>query len=306
MLSGLARAEWRKLTEPPARVVITRCAEYSQAVEGMREVWDQLGQPSVAGRRVVVKPNMVHYLPGYPAITSPALVGALIGFLREAGAAEVVVADGGSFTRDSYRLVTASGLGKTLDRHGVRFVDLNYDDLEEVPLAGNYGSRLSSLWLPRTIMEADFLISMPKLKTHHWEGVSLSLKNLFGVVPGSKYGWPKNTLHVNGIPQSILALYETLRPDLAIVDGVVGMEGDGPVYGSAVNTGVIIAGCDCVAVDATAARVMGVDPASVGHLKSAGALGLGFIEEERIRVVGTPVREVARTFARPPAVQDGT
>ena len=72
---------------------------------------------------------------------------------------------------------------------------------------------------------------MPKLKTHHWAGVTLSLKNFFGCMPGRVYGWPKNVLHVRGIPESILDINAAVRPHLAIVDGIVGMEGDGPIMG---------------------------------------------------------------------------
>ena len=111
---------------------------------------------------------------------------------------------------------------------------------------------------------------MPKLKTHHWGGVTLSLKNMFGTVPGRIYGWPKNVLHWAGLEESILDVAAAVRPGLAIVDGIVGMEGDGPIKGQAVNVGVIIAGTDPVAVDSTAARVMGIDPERVGYLEEAG------------------------------------
>ena len=72
---------------------------------------------------------------------------------------------------------------------------------------------------------------MPKLKTHHWAGMTCSMKNLFGTVPGAVYGWPKNVLHVAGIHDSILDLTATVRPHLTIVDAIVGMEGDGPIMG---------------------------------------------------------------------------
>src|SRR5262245_66568541 len=93
---------------------------------------------------------------------------------------------------------------------------------------------------------------MPKLKTHHWAGVTLSLKNMFGVVPGSVYGWPKNALHWAGIHGSILDINSSLPiPQFAIVDGIVGMEGNGPLQGQAKQSGVLILGEDLVAVDAT-------------------------------------------------------
>ena len=86
--------------------------------------------------------------------------------------------------------------------------------------------------LPASLKRADLVVSLPKMKTHHWAGVTLAMKNLFGVMPGVAYGWPKNVLHHAGIPGSILDINAAVRPALAIVDGIVGMEGDGPIMGT--------------------------------------------------------------------------
>ena len=119
-------------------------------------------------------------------------------------------------------------------------------------------SRLKELYLPKTVRGVDFLVSMPKLKTHHWAGVTLSLKNMFGTVPGACYGWPKNVLHWAGIDRAILDINAAVRPDFAIVDGIVGMEGNGPIQGTRKPAEVLILGDDPVAVDSTCARVMGL------------------------------------------------
>ena len=87
------------------------------------------------------------------------------------------------------------------------------------------------------MLDADSIVSLPKLKTHHWAGMTCSLKNLFGVVPGAIYGWPKNVLHFRGIDNSILDIAPTDPPQLAIVDAIVGMEGDGPIMGRAKPVG---------------------------------------------------------------------
>ena len=110
------------------------------------------------------------------------------------------------------------------------FVDLNLDDVRRVALRTR-ASSLRQLYLPETVLAADLVVSMPKLKTHHWAGVTLSLKNMFGIVPGSCYGWPKNVLHWAGITRALLDLNSTVRPGFAIVDGIVGMEGNGPIQG---------------------------------------------------------------------------
>ena len=121
----------------------------------------------------------------------------------------------------------------------IPFVDLNRDELVRTKLQANY-SGLRHLWLPRTVLTSDFIVSMPKVKTHHWTGVTLSMKNMFGIVPGSRYGWPKNVLHWAGIHESILDICATVRPNFVIADGIVGMEGDGPLNGAACRMNQIV------------------------------------------------------------------
>jgi uncharacterized protein (DUF362 family) len=100
------------------------------------------------------------------------------------------------------------------------------------------------------------------------------MKNLFGAVPGSLYGWPKNVLHQYGIDPSIVKLAETYAAKtVAIVDGIVGMEGDGPIRGKPRQAGVIVAGANLPAVDATCCRLMGIDPARVRSLEMTQHLG---------------------------------
>jgi uncharacterized protein (DUF362 family) len=133
------------------------------------------------------------------------------------------------------------------------------------------------------------------MKTHHWAGVTLSMKNLFGVMPGSYYGWPKNVLHLAGLVESILDINATVKAELAIVDGIVGMEGDGPILGPAKSAGVLVVGTNPAAVDATAARIMGVDPERVRYLAQA-AGWLGPIAEDGIRQVGERIAAVRTPF----------
>jgi uncharacterized protein (DUF362 family) len=137
---------------------------------------------------------------------------------------------------------------------------------------------------------------MPKLKTHHWAGVTLSLKNMFGVIPGTVYGWPKNILHWQGIDESILDINSSLPlPQFAIVDGIVGMEGNGPLQGQSKQIGVLIFGDDLVAVDASAARVMRIDPQKIKYLAKAGEF-LGNLAAERIEQIGERLESVRQDF----------
>ena len=155
---------------------------------------------------------------------------------------------------------------------------------------------LDRLWLPASLKRADLIVSMPKLKTHHLAGVTLSMKNLFGVMPGVCYGWPKNVLHFAGIPQTILDITAAVRPHLAIVDGIIGMEGDGPIMGTPRPCGRLIFGSNMPAVDATAARIMGIDPWRIPYLAVASGR-LGPIAESHIMQRGEPISASSQPFA---------
>jgi uncharacterized protein (DUF362 family) len=136
---------------------------------------------------------------------------------------------------------------------------------------------------------------MPKLKTHHWAGITASMKNLFGAVPGAVYGWPKNILHRHGIDNSIVDLNATIRPHFAIVDGVVAMEGDGPIMGRPRELGCVLMGRDLVAVDATSARMIGLNPARLPYLREAGRF-LGHLDASHIDLRGEAFARFATQF----------
>ena len=115
-------------------------------------------------------------------------------------------------------------------------------------------SPLAGFAFPRSVVEADLIVSLPKLKTHHWVGMTAAMKNLYGVLPGIRYGWPKNVLHHAGIPQTVFDINASLPKTIAVVDGIVGMEGDGPILGSAKPLGLLAIGLNPTAVDATCAH----------------------------------------------------
>jgi uncharacterized protein (DUF362 family) len=252
-------------------------------------------QVPLAGRRVVLKPNLVEYHRDKVINTHPHVVAAVIELCRREGAAEILVAEGPGHCRNVEHLVAASGLGDVLRHYKVPFVDLNHDEpVRRLNLGRLTG--LSHLYLSQTIATADVVISIPKLKTHHWAVATLSLKNLFGTLPGICYGWPKNVLHWHGIDKSIVDIALTRTPDLAIVDGVQGMEGDGPLNGTPVHSGVIVTGTDPVAVDATCCRLMQLDPQRVGYLLLGAHKRLGLLETGQIRQVGETISIRARPY----------
>jgi uncharacterized protein (DUF362 family) len=249
----------------------------------------------VQGKRVLLKPNLVEFDPQGVINTHPAVVAAAIEAFRRLDAHEVLVAEGPGHRRDNEYLLQASGLQAVLRDHRARYVDLNTDDVRPLTLQSRF-TGLRHLYFPERVLKADLVVSMPKLKTHHWAGVTLSMKNMFGTIPGSIYGWPKNALHWAGIDESIVDINSTLTmPRFAIVDGIVGMEGNGPIHGTPRPAGILVFGEDPVAVDATAARCMKIDPARIKYLRMAGEF-MGHVQQERIRQIGESLERVAQDF----------
>jgi len=302
---GITRREWvaggaatlAACSRPPipfAPVSIHRAASYSDDLQALvSRIIAQHGL-QVRGKRVVLKPNLVEFDEHTVINTNPTLVRAAFEAFREAGAAEVRIAEGPGHRRVTFDLADAAGYFKAVPGFESRFTDLNLDEITRVRLRRPH-SKLDSLYLPNTVLGCDLLVSMPKLKTHHWAGATLSMKNLFGLVPGGVYGWPKNVLHWAGIDECIADLHNLFPRAFSIVDGIVGMEGNGPIQGTAKSAGVIVAGRDPVAVDATCCRVMRIDPLRIGYLRLVSDEAQ--LQEPMIPQSGESIAAVATEFA---------
>lgn len=282
--------------QPPAisRVAILKADSYSARLDEILMQGLNLFKLDVRGKAILLKPNLVEYLPGKEVNTHPMLVGAAAECFLRLGAKSVVVGEGPGHQRDTELLLSESGFEDQLKTRKVLFVDLNRDQLIKILLESSY-TGLNYLWLPQTVLEADLVVSMPKIKTHHWAGVTLSMKNMFGIVPGLKYGWPKNILHWKGIHESILDICGALPVHLVIADGILCMEGNGPLHGETRKLGIIVIGDDPVATDATMARLIGLRPEKIPHLDQASGF-LGNLGLSRILQLGEPVEDLRQRF----------
>jgi uncharacterized protein (DUF362 family) len=287
-----------------ALVSITRAPRYDQSLYATVSEILAEHAPDVRGRNVVLKPNLVEFEPASSINTHPLLVHAIYEAFRALGAASVRIAEGPGHRRNTLDMADAAGYFHTIPGFEDLFTDLNLDDVAEVHRERQF-SRLGKLYLPHTVLGADLLVSIPKMKTHHWTGATLSMKNLFGVVPGGVYGWPKNVLHWAGIHECIADLHALFPRQFAIVDGIVGMEGNGPIQGVAKAAGLLVAGADPVAVDATCCRIMRIDPRHISYLRLASSGRGGRMAEAHIRQVGAPVAAVATKFELPPDFKGG-
>ena len=299
-VAGAATYAGMKLQRPPkvpdgpagkSAVAIVRARSYSEdlvsrMLEGVRQC-----TLDVRGKRVLLKPNLVEFESSTVINTDAAVVAAAVELFHRLGAAQVLIGEGPGHRRDTLDLADDARYRATVAKFEAIFTDLNRDDVS--PVRGFAGER--EFYFANTVLGADLIVSLAKMKTHHWAGVTLAMKNFFGLVPGSVYGWPKNKLHYIGIPESIVALNRHFRNTFAIVDGIVGMEGNGPIQGTPKPTGVLVMGRDLVAVDATCCRIMGVDPEKVEYLRMAA--DMGHLHAERIEQRGETVASVRTNFA---------
>jgi len=249
---------------------------------------------ALRGKRVLLKPNLVEPTRTAPHMTThPVMILAAAEVFRAWGA-RVRVGEGPGHVRDTDMALVESGVQEALDSARLDFADLNYDEIGWTPNRGK-ASKLDGFYFPRAVLEADLVVSLPKLKTHHWVGMTAALKNMYGVIPGIKYGWPKNVLHHAGIPQTVFDINASLPKTIAIVDGILCMEGDGPIMGSAKPMGLVLVGTNLTAVDATAARIMGLAPENISYLNLA-AGRLGPLDERDIDQRGERWQTVVQPF----------
>ncbi|MDP6458665.1 MAG: DUF362 domain-containing protein [Candidatus Bathyarchaeota archaeon] len=237
------------------------------------------------GERVVVKPNLCNAKNPYGMVTTDfAILEAVICLVRkETDNITVVESDNISDTADNR--AARSGLLDKLDDLSISFMNLTRDDHEVHEVAGK------KLRLPRTVLDAEYFVNLPKIKTEGHVSVTLSIKNLFGVLQRRK----KSVLH-RRLNEILPYLAKTVRHDLIVVDGLVAMEGNGPIIGTPREMGIVIAGRNPVSVDAFCARLMCFDPSEILHIIKSHEMGLGELDPE---VLGDSWQRFVCEFDRP-------
>ena len=223
------------------------------------------------------------------ATTDPIVVEAIIKKLKDLPVKVYVVESDATIT-SADRAFEKTGMKEMCERNGVECLNLRYEK-DKVELAVPDGEALKSITVPRLVTESA-IISAAKLKTHVDTGVTLGMKNMFGLLP-EKF---KGKYHLKGISKVIVDVNTVLKPALTVIDGFVGMEGSGPIDGTPVQMNLIIAGTDTVATDATASRIMGINPHEIKHIHRAHEKGLGNIDD--VQVIGEKLETVTRPFKR--------
>jgi len=237
---------------------------------------------------VMIKPNIC-IVKGYEtgATVDPFIVKCLVDWLLQNYDAEAITIGEADATQLNVDVAfKVLGWEETFSQYtNVRLLNLTKDERVKVNLNGLYFKNLS---MSRSYMESDFLISIAKLKTHTMTGITCALKNQFGANP-IKY---KARYHLH-LDKVIFDMNKVRLPDLFIVDGLIAMEGAGPVDGSPKPAGLLIVGNDAVATDHTCARIMGFNPNRISHLKLTIKHKLGSTNYE---VFGQRIEDVRTDF----------
>jgi uncharacterized protein (DUF362 family) len=247
--------------------------------------------PKFRDKPIIIKVNLISdkdWRSG--ATTDPILVEGLISYFKPINN-NIIVADSDATMTNADKAAESSGIKLICDEFNVPFINLRKVK-EKVKVKILNGEVLSKVTLPKIVFES-YVISAAKLKTHTETLVTLGLKNMFGLIP-EKF---KAKYHFLGIGKVVVDVNSVKKPDFTVIDGFIGMEGDGPVNGQPIKMDLVIAGLDPVAVDAVGALVMGFNPNEIFHIKRASEKGLGSINN--ISIVGSNLNEVKRQFKPP-------
>ncbi len=245
-----------------------------------------------AGDRVIIKPNVVlPHVPEESVTTDPRVCESIAKIVIGKGATPII-AESSAVGIDTEEAFKEAGYGQ-LRKKGYEVVDLKKKGTETLKVAVPEGKSLKELLIPRLILEAKAIISVPKIKTHNQSLVTLSLKNMKGILPDAI----KKKFHTTfGVFQACADLATVVKADFSVVDGITGMEGFGPVLGDIVDMGLIIAGRDPVAVDAVTSVVIGFGPREDPIVDASACSNVGTANLSQIEIVGEPISKVRRRF----------
>ena len=259
-----------------SNVAIVRCSAYEQAEvdEAVRQACLHGCMPSVEGKRVLLKPNILSDAKAERNITThPMVVHAMIKVLKESGAKQILVGDSPGLQVPNF-LPKLSGIHQVCMEEKVEWVDFTkHPKLHTIPYTSN-----KQLLLASVLEEVDMVFSLPKFKTHQLMYATGALKNLFGLVPNLS----KSPCHVlfptrEQFANLIVGIAELVKPSFSLMDGIIGMEGPGPANGRPRHVGLLLASTDALALDYAQAQIMGYEPKQVPIIAEGLRRGIGSI-----------------------------
>lgn len=285
-----------------SEVAVVRCRDYGQdavdnAVHEALNLIGGLAQWIKPGDRVLLKPNILSSKPPEAGVTThPAVIKAVIRAVQKAGGIPLIGdSSGGMIAGQSPTRVSlvTTGIQAAAEETGAQVINFDMAGVIESP---NPGGRIPVYYIAKPILEADVVISLPKLKTHSATLFTGAVKNMYGTIPGfRKAEYHRMAPKPTDFAEVLVDIFARSRTKLAIMDGILAMEGNGPAAGPTRNLGLLVASSDCVALDAVASSIIGFRPQDIATTRVAAVRGLGEAELGKITVLGMPLAEAQVT-----------
>ncbi|MHB0914881.1 MAG: DUF362 domain-containing protein [Thermoleophilia bacterium] len=289
-----------------SQVSIIKCADYDEeavedAIRNSLELIGGIGQVVTPGDTVLLKVNLLSpSTPDEAVTTHPSVVKAMIRLVVESGGQPVVAdAPGYMFAVGEGEALRKSGIMAVAEAMGVRAIQFENVDNPFVKVAVPDAAWIHEIMASRLALEADVIINLPKLKTHSQTWYTGAVKNMFGCVDSATRKKAHNLGEYSRFSGALVDIYSALKPQLAIMDAVVGMEGEGPQQGKPKQTGLILASQDSVAIDAVAAAIVGFGSSEILAVMKASGRGLGSGDLDQIEVLGERIDDVAVDYEKP-------
>ena len=278
---------------------------YATVAKALQLIKEDVNINRIRGRRVLVKPNLVSCTVELAA-THVDAVRAVIDFIQPFNPSKVIVAEGSA--TDTWKAFESFGY-KALEKDysNVKLVDLNNDVYDTVGFSTLDGLG-KTVRVARTAKNSNYRFSVARAKTHDHVGCTLTTKNMLGCVPKGEHVWvhgaaaepsaPLETVLKSNwlLSRNLVALTKVVKPDVGVIDGFIGMEGNGPVSGFPVKLRAAVASTDFVAADAVMAEIMGFNPLEIGYIHLADKVGLGKGDLREITILGERLKKVKVSF----------
>lgn len=282
-------------------VSIAKCTRYdnlSEVTAAIRKTLELLGNLhdlfQAGKRKVLLKPNLLDHTKGPESAvnTHPSILWALSDVLKSDYNCTVCIGEssGGLSYGKTKKAFENMGLVKLAENMNVELIDFDRCEIETVE--DSRMKSLRSLSIPKILREVDCIINVPKLKTHDLLDYTGAIKNMFGIIPGSG----KRDVHVHAprreqMAECIVDVYQTVIPHLAIMDAIIGMEGNGPAAGNPKKVGLILGSQDNVALDAVASYIVGFEPLEILTTRAASDRNLGIARLDNIKIIGVSLED---------------
>ena len=225
--------------------------------------------------------------PDKAIVTHPAFTREVLSLLKQLDVEITVGDDIQSKGKDGFLV---SGYRQVCEELDVRLVNLREGGFREMDCAGKV---LKKTYISPLLLDTDFILNLPKLKTHSFTVFTGAVKNMFGVIPhGLRHRYHREFIRSDVFSQMLVDIFACVPPHLTVMDGIIAMEGEGPGQGNPKNVGAVIASKDAVAVDAVASRIAGFNPLSIYTNQLAHERGLGIGRLEDLEILGANIHDV--------------